>query len=157
MPVSRTTFEASVEESIIIDAPPEAVFAFASDFNNYSQISSAFYESYQTSDGPVGVGTTAVRKAYLFVRHYIFEQTVLEYDPPRRLVLRNVSPSLETTEYMSFSPNEGGTLFTLRVCGDTRSFVAISLPLILATVDSQMRKDLRNLKKLVEDKLRREK
>ena len=46
------------EHTVVIDRPIEEVFAFVTDPDNVSLWQSTSLETEQTSEGPVGVGTT---------------------------------------------------------------------------------------------------
>ncbi len=70
-----------METSVVINCPIEEVFAFVTDFEKASQWMSELVEAKQTSEGPVGVGTTFSAEANPLGRQAESIQEVTEYEP----------------------------------------------------------------------------
>jgi carbon monoxide dehydrogenase subunit G len=74
-----------VEDSARIPAPPEEVFAYLADLSNVADWQGGVTDARRTSDGPMGIGSTAVVVRNLMGQHLEAPLTVNEFDPPRRL------------------------------------------------------------------------
>ena len=74
-----------VEGSARIPAPPDDVFAYLSDLDNVAEWQGGVTAARRTSEGPMGVGATAVVTRQLMGQRLDAPLTVNEFDPPRRL------------------------------------------------------------------------
>ena len=74
-----------VEASAIINCPGEDVWKFITDFTNSSKWLSYEAELKQTSEGPLGVGTTGRVSARFFYRDVEYDLRVTDFEPNRKL------------------------------------------------------------------------
>ena len=82
-----------IKNSIQINRPVERVFAFVTNVENLPKWAGPVTEAKQTSEGPVGVGTTQTQTAQFLGRRVESSQEVTEYEmnkqfstkPPRDL------------------------------------------------------------------------
>jgi uncharacterized protein YndB with AHSA1/START domain len=82
---------ARLEHELFVDAPPERVFALLAQPERTPEWSDNVLSVRRTSEGPVGVGSTteAIVKALGTRQRAIGRCTV--FDPPRRIVVENVT------------------------------------------------------------------
>ena len=82
-----------LQREIVIDAPPEAVFAYLSDPERLPEWTPGVISVKRTSDGPIGVNSTteAVVEA-MGVRQTLLGRCIA-FEPPRRLAVHNVTAS----------------------------------------------------------------
>ena len=74
-----------LEASVVINRPTEEVFAFVTDIEKLPQWMSELVEAKQTSEGPMGVGTTMSAVASPLGRRAESTQEVTEYEPPAKI------------------------------------------------------------------------
>ena len=104
-----------IEESIVIDRPPDEVWAFITDFFNAPRVSgSGIIGLRQVSPGPLGIGSTLQgRRVVLgFEAQNTFDVT--EWDPPHTFAA-NVTgrPFQSSVSRLTLVPNAEGTLFRM--------------------------------------------
>jgi uncharacterized membrane protein len=92
----------NIEESIIIHRPIEEVFTYMTDLRNAPEWQSGLLEVQQTTEGPVGIGTT-----YLAVRRFLgrkMESTmeIIGYEPNSSLKWKTVSSPMPFTTAWHF-------------------------------------------------------
>jgi carbon monoxide dehydrogenase subunit G len=76
-----------VERQATVGAPPDEVFAYLADLRNVADWMSGVVGADLTSEGEMGVGSTAVVTRELMGQRIEAPVTVTEYDPPRRIVI----------------------------------------------------------------------
>lgn len=82
-----------LQREIVIGAPPEAVFAYLSQPERLPEWTPGVLAVRRTSAGPVGVGTTTEALVEAFgVRQTLLGRCTV-FEPPRRLVVENVTAS----------------------------------------------------------------
>ena len=80
-----------LQREIVIGAPPEAVFAYLAQPERLPEWTPGVISVKQTSTGPVGVGTTTEALVEAFgVRQTLLGRCTV-FEPPRRLVVENVT------------------------------------------------------------------
>lgn len=92
-----------------VAAPPERVFAVASDFANAAQTISAIQSTEILTPGPVGAGTRFRETRVMFGRPATEEMTVGVWDPPRRYTLLADAHGCRYESTLDFRPVDGGT------------------------------------------------
>jgi uncharacterized protein YndB with AHSA1/START domain len=111
----------TIENSTVINRPPEEVYAFVTDPANEAKWHADVLEAHKTSDGPLGVGST-IQFTFNFMGKKDIDLVVREFDPPRREVVEATSKGpMAPTFTFTFEPGDGGTRFTrkgnIRVSG----------------------------------------
>jgi carbon monoxide dehydrogenase subunit G len=76
-----------VERSTRIEAPAAELFAYLADLRNVADWMSGVVSAELTSEGEMGVGSTALVVRQLMGQRIEAPLTVTEYDPPRRVVI----------------------------------------------------------------------
>lgn len=142
-----------IEESIVINRPPDEVFAF---FDNRSN-DTRWMETVESSewvdrDGPTELGRRG-RMVMEAPRLTEFEDEVTEYEPGRRVGHRMVSDSMIMFTACHADPVQGGTRATVvfepeRLPGGP--FGWLIAPFIARTVRRNYRADLARLKEILE-------
>ena len=97
-----------VERRALIGAPPAEVFAFLSDLDNLSEWQSGVTTARRTSDGEMGVGSTALVGRELMGQRVEAPLTVTEYDPPRRLAIGSEVSGVKARATLDLAPIDDG-------------------------------------------------
>jgi uncharacterized membrane protein len=140
-------FSASVD----INRPIAEVSAFVAEPKNWLKWESGLVVSEQTSDGPVGVGTTGHRVNQFMGRRIETTWEVTEYAPDVRAAFKSTSGDMSYTGSMQFDAVDGGTRFTYSIDGQLSGFFWRLLePLVGMMGQRQFRSDLNRLKELLE-------
>jgi uncharacterized membrane protein len=141
-----------VETSIEIDVARDQVAAFASDPENaprwYVNISSVVMEN----PSPVAVGSRMAFVANFLGRRIAYTYEVREMVDRERFVMSTAEgPFPMKTTYTWFDTATGGTRMTLRNQGEPSGFGHLAAPVIALAMRRANRKDLRALKRLLEN------
>ena len=99
----------NIEERITIHRPIEEVFTYMTDLRNTPEWQSGLLEVQQTTEGPVGIGTT-----YQAVRRFLsrkMESTlkIVGYEPNSSLTWKTVSSPMPFTTAWHFKSTAEGT------------------------------------------------
>ena len=97
-----------VERRALIGAPPAEVFAFLSNLDNLSEWQSGVTTARRTSDGEMGVGSTALVGRELMGQRVEAPLTVTEYDPPRRLAIGSEVSGVKAHATLDLAPIDDG-------------------------------------------------
>lgn len=140
----------NVETSVVIDRPLEEVFEYVDDTNNDLKWQEGVFESKQTPEGPVEVGTK-VSQAFKFLGKR-FETTfeVTEYNPNRRVRYKALSGPIKFESGTSFEQVEGGTKLTLELDADVGGIFKLAEPLVARNAKEQWERSFANLKGILE-------
>jgi hypothetical protein len=100
---------------------------------------------------PLKVGSRLSFIAHFLRRRLAYTYQVLEFIPGERLVMRTAEgPFPMETTYTWDSHGDGQTLMTLRNRGEPSGFSKVGAPLMTGAIRRANRKDLANLKTLLE-------
>ena len=140
--------ENSIE--IVIERPPQAVFAVLSDVTKNASWASASVSGRQTSPGPVGVGTTAHEVSRFMGRRLEVDSEIVEFraDQLLRYVTRGGPFPFQGT--FTVEPVANGTRLTTSFQIRPPGFRRVVGPLIRILAKRQFERDLANLKRLME-------
>lgn len=140
-----------VVTEIEIGRPPADVAAFACDPDN----ATAWYENIDSvtwaTPPPLAVGSRVTFTARFLGRTLTYTYEVTEHVPGERLVMRTSQGPfpMETTYTWEQSPS-GGTRMTLRNRGQPAGFAKVGAPMMARAMRRANRKDLEQLKRLLE-------
>jgi hypothetical protein len=142
-----------VTTETMIDRPPEAVADFAANPDNapawYANIKSVEWKT----PPPAQVGSRIAFVAEFLGRRLAYVYELVEFDPPRRLVMRTAEgPIPMETTYVWQALEGGATRMVLRNRGEPSGFSALAAPFMAAAMRQANRKDLSLLKALLEAK-----
>ncbi len=140
-----------VLSEIVIDVPPERVATYAADPSNaprwYANIESA---RWQTAPEVV-VGSRMEFVAHFLGRRLAYTYEIVAWEPGRRLVMRTAEGPFPMETTYTWQPHgPAGTRMTLRNRGEPAGFSTVMAPLMAAAMRRANRKDLANLKALLE-------
>jgi uncharacterized membrane protein len=146
-----------VEEQITINRPVSQVFSFVTDHTRIPLWKKGLVEVRRTTPGPVGVGTIDIHVSEFLGRRDEVAHELVAFDPPHRVAYRTVSGPFPGRGHFSFVSVPGGaaesgiTQVTLHSEGEPGGVYRLLGPLLAAISRSQLRRDLRNLKTILEE------
>jgi hypothetical protein len=136
---------------IVISRAADAVAAYAADPANapawYENISSITWET----SPPLQTGSRVAFTARFLGRQLAYTYEITDFTPAERLVMRTAQgPFPMETTYTWQAMDEGSTRMTLRNRGEPAGFSRLAAPFITMAMRRANRKDLRNLKTVLE-------
>jgi uncharacterized protein YndB with AHSA1/START domain len=139
-----------IETTVVINHPIEDVFAFVSNIEELSQWAGPVLEAKQTSEGPVGVGTTLTRVTQFLGRRLETTHEVTEYEPNRKISFKSSSGPIPIEERFTFESVEDGTKGTFSSEVEAGGFFKLAEPIVARMLKRQMESDVNNLKDMLE-------
>jgi hypothetical protein len=133
-----------------ISRPREAVARYAMSPSNETTWISGIQYSRMLTDPPVAVGTRVERVAAFLGKRIEYVMEVVEHDPVRHIVMESKRSPFPMRVTYAFEDLDGGTLARLRVQGESGGFYRLAEPLMAGAVRRSLRKDLKNLKQILE-------
>jgi carbon monoxide dehydrogenase subunit G len=109
-----------VERTARIEAPPDELFAYLADLRNITEWMSGVVDARLTSEGEMGVGTTALVTRELMGQRIEAPITVTEYDSPRRVVIGGEVSGVKASAQLDLTPdgdNATGLSFAMEIRG----------------------------------------
>ena len=144
----------SVEVQTTIAAPPERVFAAATDLASLPETMSGIDSVEVLSDGPFGEGTRWRETRTLYGRQATEEMWVTGFDPPRSYMVEAASHGARYRTEITFVPEGDGTRVTFTFAARPVSLVArlfsVFGGLMLKSVRTALEADLEDLKRVAE-------
>jgi uncharacterized membrane protein len=136
---------------IVITRPADAVAAYAADPSNapawYANITSI---SWETSP-PLQAGSRIAFTAQFLGRQLAYTYEITDFIPAKRLVMRTAQgPFPMETTYTWHAIDDRSTRMTLRNRGEPAGFSKLAAPLMTIAMKRANRKDLRNLRAILE-------
>lgn len=107
-----------------ISAPPEKVFALASNFATMSERVPGIKRVEMLTEGPVRVGTKFKETRIMFGKEATETMEVTAFDPPRSYSLGCNSCGCVYDSRLDFAPNAGGTKINMTMTMTAQSFFA---------------------------------
>jgi uncharacterized membrane protein len=140
-----------VTTEIDIERPVDEVAAYAADPSNaptwYANIESVQWKT----DPPVRVGSVVAFVARFLGRRLEYSYDIVELAANERLVMRTAEGPFPMETTYTWTPNPaGGTRMTLRNRGEPSGFSKLTAPLMAPAMRRANRKDLANLKAILE-------
>jgi uncharacterized membrane protein len=140
-----------VRTEIVIARPRDEVAAFAADPDNaprwYTNIKQVTWKSAK----PLAVGSQLEFVADFLGRRLVYTYEVKEWVPGERFVMATAEgPFPMQTTYTWRDAPGGGTTMELRNEGEPSGFASIAAPVMKLAMKRENRKDLRQLKELLE-------
>jgi hypothetical protein len=137
-----------------ISAPPDVVFARATDFRRACETVNAIVKMEVLTSGPVGVGTRFRETRMMFGREATEEMTVTAFEPPRGYTLSAESHGSRYHTELSFAPDGQGTRMAMTFQGTPVSFMARVMSVLMRpmmkSVMKMCAKDLDDIKAAAE-------
>ena len=141
---------ARAEASLIINCPVGKVFAYLADISRGTEWQSELLEVNQTSNGPVGIGTTLREVRRLMGRKIETAFTVTEYEPDVSLGFKSTSGPIPMRASFSLDGSSNGTKVTMTVEAELTGVFKMTEPLVVHGAKKQMDADIAKLKELLE-------
>jgi len=139
-----------MEASVGIDRPLEEVFAYVMDVGTWPKWEAGLLEAEQTSEGPIGIGTTFQGLNEFMGRKMEWASEITEYEPNKRAAQKMISGPISGEQTLTFEPADGGTRFSLAAEGETGGFFKVAEPLVNRMMKKQMEGNLAKLKQILE-------
>lgn len=132
-----------------VGAPPERVFAFLADMNNWAKSISAIKKIEVLTPGPVGKGTRFKETRVMFGKEATETMEITEWDPPRGHTIEADSCGARFISTISIERSGGGSTITMHTRTVAQTFLAkLFAPLgylMMGMMKKAMQKDLDDL------------
>ena len=139
-----------LETTIIIDSPAEEVMGFLTRIENLPSWAENIVEARQTSQGPVGHGTTYRIVSEFMGNRMPVDFAVSEFSPGEGYAARSYGGLFSMSMSYDIEPCEGGSrlrsVYEVRLPG----FMAQAASAMSAKVQARFEADHRNLKRILE-------
>ena len=135
--------------TITIDRPPAAVFAYLADLENLPRWNYAISETRKITAGPVRVGSR-YRQSRTIPVHSEESLEVIEFEPDRRLAIRGTLSSLPAQIGYTLSPNGNATTLTNTVELQPPLTLSLAAPRAAHRIKSAVAANLDELKRTLE-------
>jgi hypothetical protein len=99
--------------------------------------------------GGFGLGAEVTRTAYFLRKRFDYVVKVVGYDPPALLDMKSVAGPFPMHVTYRFDPHPDGTSASIRIRGDASGYYRVAGPLMALQVRSSIRKDLRDLDRIL--------
>jgi ligand-binding SRPBCC domain-containing protein len=140
----------TMTQSLTVNRPVEEVWNFISNFENTTRWSRNVLEARQTSDGPLGIGSTLQTVVKAFGRRRTADYLVTEYEPNYAFAFTVTSGPMTSRARYSVEPAGAGTRLTASGEAETAGLYKLLAPILLRTLKRHSQEDLANLKRLLE-------
>jgi uncharacterized protein YndB with AHSA1/START domain len=137
-----------VERKASVAAAPETVFAYLAELDNLPAWQAGVLEAHRTSEGPMGVGTTAQVVRQLMGQRIAAPLTVTAYDPPRRVVVESTVSGVSVSIALDIAPAEVNGGAELTVVAEIRGsgLTGFMEPMIASAAGSDLATSLERLR-----------
>jgi Polyketide cyclase / dehydrase and lipid transport len=140
----------SFENVVVIERPPEEVFAFLADLENLPSWDPAVEVTWKTSPSSVGVGTT-YRQVRSAPRRGEEVLEVIAFDPPRRLIIEGPIGPLRARIGYTLEEAAEATRLTNWVELEPPSIISLAMvPLAVSKIKTGVASNLELLKRILE-------
>jgi uncharacterized protein YndB with AHSA1/START domain len=141
---------AKMEASVVIARPIEEVFAYVVNASSWPKWEQGLLEAEQTSEGPIGVGTTFRGLNEFMGRKMEWTSEITEYEPNEKVAQKMISGPVQGEQSLTFEPVEDRTRFTLVSEGETGGFFKVAEPIVNRMMKKQLEGNLAKLKQILE-------
>jgi uncharacterized protein YndB with AHSA1/START domain len=136
--------------SVIIERPPQAVFAALTDVQHHTEWAKGPEEISDVSDQPVRLGSTWQQTAKLLGKKIVAKLQVNEYEENRKFGFGSDKP-FPMQFLFTLTPVAEGTEVRMTGSGQPSNiFGKLALPIMVKSVERQMESDLYTLKGILE-------
>jgi uncharacterized membrane protein len=139
-----------IQSSITINRNVEEVFDTIADFNRHAAWRTGLIAAELTSEGPVGVGTTYQYNVKVMGKEVETSGQIEAYDAPHSYGWKATSGPFPLSGNVKCEAVPDGTRVTEVIEADPGGFFKLAEPLLIKQQESQMKKDLQQLKALLE-------
>jgi carbon monoxide dehydrogenase subunit G len=140
----------AITQSVTVDRPVAEVWAFIGNFENTTRWSRGVLEARQTSDGPLGIGSTLQAVVKAFGRRRTADYLVTEYEPNHAFAFEVTSGPMTSRARYSVEPVGAGTRLSASGELEASGLYKLLAPILLRTVKRHSQDDLANVKRILE-------
>ena len=133
-----------------INCPVEKTFAYTTDARSWSKWNTAIPEAEQTSQGPVGIGSTFKGTARLMGRSMAWTAKATEYEANKKFGKNIDSGSVLIEQYNTYTPTKDGVKFTIMYDMKFTGSLRLLSPMIVSSMRKELKKSLINVKQILE-------
>lgn len=139
-----------IEKNIIINRPPEDVFAFISNYENDPKWRESAKEANYLTGGPQEIGSI-VNYVALFMGQEVNSKTkITTYEPNKKVGFDIIEGMISGRAWREIKPVNGGTRLTSALEVELGGLFSFAGPLLKRRMQKQSEAELKNLKKLLE-------
>ena len=139
-----------IHESIVINRPPDEVWAYLSEFFNIPRAHPNALALRQTSPGPLGRGSVLQGRSTILGFETRFTFTVTEWDPPRSAVMTVAARPGRSALRITLEPTPEGTRVDRASDFELHPALRLMSPILGFIIRRQARAASRNWKRLIE-------
>jgi uncharacterized protein YndB with AHSA1/START domain len=139
-----------IEASITIKRSIDDVFMTIADFDSHASWRSGLIDAALTSEGPIKTGTTYLYNMKVMGREIETSGQIESFTPPTSYAWKATSGPFPMSGSIKCESVPEGTRVTDIVEAEPGGFFKLAEPLIIKQQQSQMEKDLKQLKALLE-------
>ena len=140
----------TITQSVTVNRSVEEVWDFIGDFENTTRWSRGVLEARQTSDGPLGIGSTLQTVVKAFGRRRTADYLVTEYEPNHAFAFEVTSGTMTSRARFSVEPAGAGTRLTASGEAEARGLYKLLAPILVRTLKRHSEDDLARAKRLLE-------
>jgi uncharacterized protein YndB with AHSA1/START domain len=137
-----------VDSSIVIDRPPDEVFAYATDPAHTPEWQSSALET--SVDGPVQAGASGKEVRKFLGRRMESTMKIEAFEPPRRFALQVTSGPVPFHVEQTVEPDGTGSRVSVTIEGEPGGFFKLADPLVERAVRRELEGNLATLKDILE-------
>ena len=142
---------ARAEHSIVIERPPDEVFAYLSDPSKLPEWQASAIDARQETPEPMSIGTRVRETRKFLGRRMESVVEVTAYEPGRELSLKVVSGPLPFHVRQMLERVELGTKIDVVIEGEPGGFFKLAEPLVVRAVERELANNLATLKDVLEE------
>ncbi len=131
--------------------PPKVVFDFISASENAPKIVNSVTSMAKLTEGPARVGTRYRETRLMRGKEQQAELEIVEFEPPRKYAVQNVTEGIETVYRYNFQPERDGTRIDLVCEINAKGIKKLMLPLVAAILKKEDGDHLQRVKKVLEE------
>jgi hypothetical protein len=139
-----------IEESVEINCPIDKTFAYTTDSGSWGKWNTAIPEAEQTSEGPIGVGSTFKGTARLMGRSMAWTAKATEYEVNKKFGKNIDSGSVLIEQHNTYIPTKEGVKFTIVYDMTVTGCLRLLSPMIVSSMRKELKKSLINVKQILE-------
>jgi carbon monoxide dehydrogenase subunit G len=140
----------TMTQSVMVNRSVAEVWTFISNFENTTRWSRGVLEARQTSDGPLGVGSTLQAVVKAFGRRRTADYLVTEYEPNHVFAFKVTSGPMTSRARFSVEPAGAGTRLTASGEVELTGLSRLLAPILVRMVRRHSQADLANVKRILE-------
>ena len=130
---------ARIEESVEIKRPVDKVFAYTTDAKSWTKWQSTFPEAEQTSQGPVGLGTTFKGRIHMMGLTMKWTAKATEYEANRKFAKTISCGAITNEQHNTYESAGAGTKFTIVYDMKVGGFMKLFSPMIVNSTRNALR------------------